>query len=62
MGHWACEEHEQPHEFYLQDKIGLILEAYDKMFQVDLPIGKLDLVVLPIDYDGSSAPGLIVVK
>ncbi|XP_014203770.1 thyrotropin-releasing hormone-degrading ectoenzyme-like [Copidosoma floridanum] len=60
VGHWGCGD--ERHEFYLQDKLAPIAEAFYELFGHERPIGKLDLLAAPVDFDGSSAPGLIVVK
>ncbi|XP_058791349.1 thyrotropin-releasing hormone-degrading ectoenzyme-like [Phymastichus coffea] len=59
---WGAAEH-MGQEFYLHQKIAKVVQAWESLF-VGVPklIEKLDIVALPVNYDGASAPGLIVVR
>lgn len=60
--YWG-EAERREHELYLKNKVDLILDEYAEMFEnISRPTDKLDLVALPIDYDGLSSPGLIVTR
>jgi hypothetical protein len=62
IGYWGDSEHKSQ-DFYLRDKITPIATAYAELFQGAVrPTENLNLVALPVDFDGISSPGLIVVR
>ncbi|XP_001608203.2 aminopeptidase N [Nasonia vitripennis] len=62
LTYWA-DPGRKSQEYYLRDKLDRVLSAFAELFQgVSLPSDKLDLLALPIDFEGISAPGLIVVR
>ena len=59
--HWAISSTLE--EFYLKNKFELVIKAYNELFRsVQRPIEKLDVAALPVDTDGLSSPGLIVMR
>ncbi|XP_011497354.1 PREDICTED: aminopeptidase N [Ceratosolen solmsi marchali] len=62
IGYWGDAEH-KTQDFYLRDKISPIVTAYAELFQgLARPTKNLSLVAMPVDFDGLSAPGLIIIK
>ena len=62
IAYWGDVERKSQ-EFYLRDKLGPVMHAYSELFGgVDRPTDKLVLAALPVDFDGLSAPGLIIFK
>ncbi|KAL7288638.1 hypothetical protein TKK_0017371 [Trichogramma kaykai] len=61
VSHWSINK--PATDFYLRDKVGPVFEVYNELLQgVARPIDKLDIAALPVDTDGLSAPGLIVMR
>ncbi|KAJ8681944.1 hypothetical protein QAD02_017736 [Eretmocerus hayati] len=62
MDHWGDLE-QKSQEFYLRSKLEPLMQAYEEVFAgIQRPADKLDLVAVPMDFDGLSAPGIVVVK
>lgn len=64
VSHWGVDPGKRgSRDFYLRDKLGPIVTAFSEIFGgVARPTKKLDLAALPVDFDGLSAPGLLVVR